>query len=89
MIFLRAAQEALANIRKHASASHVRIEYAGGQIAITDDGCGFDPAAVREGYGLPGLRNRASAYGGRATVESKPGAGTTVRVTVPVTVPVD
>jgi signal transduction histidine kinase len=83
VIFLRAAQEALANIRKHASASHIRIEYAGGQIAIIDDGCGFDPAAVREGYGLPGLRNRASAYGGTATVESAPGAGTTVRVTVP------
>ncbi len=83
VILLRAAQEALANIRKHASASHIRIEYTEGQIAIVDDGCGFDPAAIREGYGLPGLRNRASAYGGTATVESTPGAGTTVRVTVP------
>jgi signal transduction histidine kinase len=83
VIFLRAAQEALANIRKHASASQIRIEYTEGQIAIIDDGCGFDPSAVHEGYGLPGLRNRAAAYGGTASVASEPGAGTTVRVTLP------
>jgi signal transduction histidine kinase len=83
VIFLRAAQEALANVRKHASAAHIRIEYTEGQIAIIDDGCGFDPATAREGYGLPGLRNRAAAYGGTATVSSVPGAGTTVRVTLP------
>ena len=83
VIFLRAAQEALANARKHASAAHIRIEYSEGQIAIIDDGCGFDPSAVREGYGLPGLRNRAAAYGGTASVSSAPGAGTTVRVTLP------
>jgi signal transduction histidine kinase len=83
VVLLRAAQEALANVRKHADASQVRIEYTGGQIAIIDDGRGFDPARVREGYGLPGLRNRAAAYGGTATVESTPGAGTTVRVSLP------
>src|SRR5690349_7428557 len=83
VVLLRAAQEALTNVRKHADASQVRIEYTGGQIAIVDDGRGFDPARVREGYGLPGLRNRAAAYGGTATVESAPGAGTTVRVSLP------
>jgi signal transduction histidine kinase len=70
-------------VTKHASASHIRIEYTAGQIAIVDDGCGFDPSAVREGYGLPGLRNRAASYGGTVIVSSAPGAGTTVRVTLP------
>ncbi len=83
VVLLRAAQEALTNIRRHADATKIRIEYVGGEITIIDDGRGFDPSTVQEGYGLPGLRNRAAAYGGTATVQSKPGTGTTVRVSLP------
>jgi signal transduction histidine kinase len=86
-VLLRATQEALTNVKRHAAASSVRIELsrADGQaaVAIVDDGRGFDPASAVEGYGLPGLRDRATAYGGTCTVRSAPGAGTTVRVSLP------
>ena len=50
---------------------------------VTDDGQGFDPATVRGGYGLLGMRTRASSFGGTCTVRSAPGQGTTVRVELP------
>ena len=54
-------------------------------LIIEDDGCGFDPdeALQRERLGLLGIRERAEMLGGTLTVESKPGAGTTVYVDVP------
>ncbi len=87
VVLLRAAQEALANCTKHADATtiHIELSYADGQYAVevTDDGRGFDPAAVTEGYGLPGMRARAAASGGTCSVRSTPGGGTTVRVVLP------
>jgi signal transduction histidine kinase len=50
---------------------------------VADDGLGFDPSSVREGVGLAGMRERASALGGRLELESGPGEGTSVRVEVP------
>ncbi|MER5789567.1 sensor histidine kinase [Streptomyces sp. NPDC001980] len=84
---LRTAQEALANVGKHADATSVRIELCHEKglttLAVTDDGQGFDPAAVRAGYGLLGIRTRAAGLGGTSTVRSAPGQGTTVRVELP------
>ncbi len=84
---LRTAQEALANVGKYAGATTVRIdlrcENGLTTLAVTDDGRGFDPAAVRGGYGLPGIRTRATSLGGTCTVRSTPGQGTTVRVELP------
>ncbi|MET9869609.1 ATP-binding protein, partial [Streptomyces sp. NPDC006386] len=54
------------------------------ESCIRDDGCGFDPAAVRGGYGLAGLRARAVEVGGTAEVRSAPGDGTAVTVRLPV-----
>jgi signal transduction histidine kinase len=86
---LRTAQEALANVGKHAAATAVRMELRHDSglmaLAVTDDGQGFDPAAVRGGYGLLGMRTRASSLGGTCTVRSAPGQGTTVRVELPPT----
>jgi signal transduction histidine kinase len=49
-----------------------------------DDGVGFEPALRGgDGYGLPGMRERAERLGGTLTVESAAGAGTRVRVEVP------
>jgi signal transduction histidine kinase len=64
----------------------VRLGYAEGTLTLSvrDDGCGFDPAAVRTGYGLAGLRARAAEVGGTAAVRSAPGDGTTVTVRLPV-----
>ncbi|MCQ9179365.1 sensor histidine kinase [Streptomyces sp. IBSBF 2953] len=84
---LRTAQEGLANVAKHAAATTVRIELRQEPdlmaLAVTDDGQGFDPATVRGGYGLLGMRTRASGLGGTCTVRSAPGQGTTVRVELP------
>lgn len=89
VVVLRSCQEALANARKHAGSSAavaVALAYADDSLAVSvrDDGCGFDPAAPVDGYGLAGLRARAAEVGGTAQVRSTPGTGTTVRVCLPV-----
>jgi signal transduction histidine kinase len=87
VVLLRAAQEALSNVGRHAAASAVRIELsqqAGtATVAVIDDGRGFDPQAISGGYGLLGLHRRATAFGGTCSVRSSPDAGTTVRVELP------
>ncbi|MHA6616267.1 GAF domain-containing sensor histidine kinase [Pseudonocardia sp. DLS-67] len=90
----RIAQECLQNIAKHARASSatLRFDVADGaaQLEVTDDGIGFDTASVTtgsdpdgRGYGLQSMVERAELVGGRLHVRSRPGAGTTVTVTVP------
>lgn len=87
---VRIVQEALANVHKHARATRVRVtltEEDGQQVlAVTDDGCGFDPHAVaaRNRYGLHTMRERAAACGGVCTITSRRGEGTCVTVRVPV-----
>jgi signal transduction histidine kinase len=91
MLLYRSAQEALANVRKHADASQVRVELSenggGWQIAVRDNGVGFDPAEgmkVREGHlGLPSMRERLQLAGGSLEVRSRPGEGATVEIRVP------
>ncbi|MEV0447459.1 sensor histidine kinase [Streptomyces sp. NPDC050600] len=88
---LRIAQSALANTVRHASASRAEItlSFMGGSVAldVVDDGAGFEPGAVRPssegGFGLPAMRSRAESLGGAFTVESAPGQGTAVAVTLP------
>jgi PAS domain S-box-containing protein len=85
----RIIQEALTNIRKHASARSARVVFAldGGQveIMIEDDGHGFDPADIgdKQGFGLRAMAGRAEAVRARFEVKSTPGNGTQVRVWVP------
>jgi signal transduction histidine kinase len=87
VVLLRVCQEALANVRKHAHARRmvVRLRYGDGLagLDVTDDGCGFDPAAVEGGYGLRGMRARVDQEGGHLEVRSVPGTGTTVSAEVP------
>ncbi|HEY3766134.1 MAG TPA: PAS domain-containing protein [Gaiellales bacterium] len=90
----RTAQEALANVRKHASPSVISVAIAerGGRIVadIEDDGCGFDVADARSRpsaalhLGLDSMVERIRAAGGEVTLDSAPGAGTRVRFSVPV-----
>jgi signal transduction histidine kinase len=86
VVLLRAAQEGLANVRKHAKARRVRVclAYAPESVCleIRDDGVGFAPEAAR-GFGLHGMRDRVGQVGGSLDVRSEPGAGTAVRVEVP------
>lgn len=89
---LRIAQEALANVRKHAHAHRVRLTLSylddATLLDVRDDGIGFDPAAPARdgpggGFGLTGMRERLAACGGTLTVESAPGQGTTVAAALP------
>ena len=88
---LRIIQEALSNVRKHARAKKAEVIFAVSdsrmQVAINDDGQGFDPAAVgirqAEGFGLQAMRERAEALGGMLDVISQPGQGTRVTLQVP------
>jgi len=95
-VVFRALQEALHNVRKHAHASRVRVEvHAGPDALVTavlaDDGIGFDmdevlPQALAGGHlGLHSLLERVDLAGGSIDLDSRPGAGTRVTVSVPVT----
>ena len=83
----RVAQESLTNAMKHSSAGRVtlRVTERGELVTlrVEDDGRGFDQAEISGGFGLVGMHDRASLVGGSVTVESEPGAGTTVRAEVP------
>jgi signal transduction histidine kinase len=88
----RIVQECLTNIAKHARASRVGVALSArrGQLhlSIEDDGLGFDPDTLRGGrLGLVGMAERVAALRGRFEVESAPGQGTTVLVTLPLPLP--
>ncbi|WP_030455540.1 sensor histidine kinase [Herbidospora cretacea] len=86
VVLIRTTQEALANIRKHAGASSVRVVVGYGRndvtLTVADDGVGFDPA-TGAGFGLRGMRARIEQQGGRLDVVSAPGEGASVHVTLP------
>jgi PAS domain S-box-containing protein len=85
----RLVQEALTNVRRHAEASHVRVELGldGGlaYVEVSDDGCGFDSEKATTGIGRQSMRHRALELGGEFSVQSAPGEGTRVRFSIPVT----
>jgi signal transduction histidine kinase len=83
-----AVTEAVTNAAKHANASRVTVfatsDIHGIVVSVTDDGKGFDPAAVPAGGGLDqSLRARMRNAGGEARIKSSPGHGTTVELWVP------
>jgi PAS domain S-box-containing protein len=86
---LRVLQEALVNVRRHSCARCVEIVLSAGhrrvRAEVADDGVGFDPASVREGVGLSGMRERVSALGGRLEIVSTPDQRTSVKVEMPST----
>jgi two-component system NarL family sensor kinase len=84
----RIAGEALTNVRKHAGAREVSVRLDSGRgrvrLTVADAGAGFRMrGARRRGFGLVGIEDRARQVGGRATVRSAPGQGTTITVTIP------
>ncbi|MEU8656401.1 sensor histidine kinase [Actinoplanes philippinensis] len=86
VVLLRAAQEALTNARRHAGAREVALllAYAPASVrlVVRDDGRGFPPGAA-EGFGLSGMRTRASQVDGALTVRSDPDTGTTIELEIP------
>lgn len=85
---LRIVQEALANVRKHADATLVRVEVKetvdGLELRVTDNGRGFATDQVgRAGYGLSSMEQRAAIIGGSLTIDSREQDGTRVLVQMP------
>jgi signal transduction histidine kinase len=88
---LRIAQEAMANARKHADATVVRVEVGVtdhvARLKVSDNGSGFDPALARtSSYGLRSMRERAELIGGRLEVDTGPRDGTRITVELPLQV---
>jgi signal transduction histidine kinase len=85
VVFLRVAQEALANVGKHSRAKHVTMTMTYGvpqtSLEVRDDGVGLRSEV--SGFGLAGMRQRVEEAGGQLCVEATPGGGTTVRVVLP------
>ncbi len=88
----RLVQECLGNIQKHAEASEVDVRLQttdrGLEVTVRDDGNGFDPAevisdATEQGMGLSNMRERAEILNARLSVESRPGNGCHIRLSIP------
>ena len=90
---LRIASGAISNAVRHAQATRLRLDLCYEPDAITlrviDDGCGFSPDTTLHivgHWGLATMRERAEQLGGRLTIQSRPGRGTTIEVVAPLTI---
>jgi signal transduction histidine kinase len=86
-VVLRVVQEAVGNVRRHAGARRIDVKLdvdgdANLVLTVTDDGGGFDPTAVVHERGIAAMRSFAALIEAGLTVDSRPGAGTTVRLHV-------
>jgi signal transduction histidine kinase len=84
---LRVAQEALANVARHARAANVRVSLDSSQdlirLRVSDDGAGFDPNQAPRGLGIANMRTRAEEFGGTFELASRPGGGTSLTFSIP------
>lgn len=83
----RVAQEALANVGRHARATHVSVTLDSTplsiQLRVADDGVGFDTEQPAAGMGLTNMRARVEPFGGTVVVTTAPGKGTQLRASLP------
>lgn len=83
----RLVQEALNNAAHHGQTDQAKVEVVESgeklRLRVSDQGCGFDPGARTEGFGLIGMRERVTLAGGTLDLESTPGAGTTIVAVLP------
>lgn len=87
-----AAGEAITNAAKHAESDNITVcvdrEHGNVSVTVNDDGIGFDPLTITEGIGLSSsIRSRLLEIGGEADIDSRPGRGTEVVMTLPDTPP--
>jgi signal transduction histidine kinase len=84
---LRVAQEALANVARHARAANVGVSLGSVhslvRLSISDDGAGFDPNQAPRRMGIANMRARAEEFGGTFELASQPGSGTSVTFSIP------
>ncbi|WP_406638888.1 sensor histidine kinase [Amycolatopsis sp. WGS_07] len=87
VVLLRAAQEALSNVRKHSGATLVRVRLSAVdgaiRLRVEDNGCGFTPDSDGAGFGLRGMRSRAEQVGGTLEVRTGENGGTELELEVP------
>jgi two-component system sensor histidine kinase UhpB len=87
LVVYRVAQEALANAARHSGAKRIEVSLRrsgqGVELKVSDDGRGFAFEQSESGLGIGGMRERALLIGAELTIESRPGRGTTVRLSVP------
>jgi two-component system, NarL family, sensor histidine kinase UhpB len=87
LVVYRVAQEALTNAARHSEAKRIAVSLrrsAGGvELEVADDGRGFAFEQSERGLGIGGMRERALLIGAELTIESRPGHGTTVHLSVP------
>jgi len=85
---LRISQEAMHNINKYAQAKNVNITFSFMEdifvMDIADDGMGFEPSNIKNGFGMKTMRDRAEELSGSFTIESERGAGTAIAVSIPI-----
>ncbi|MDF0716154.1 sensor histidine kinase [Muricauda sp. 334s03] len=86
----RIIQESLKNCVKHAKSKHISISFQSMEdnklkLTITDDGVGFDMNKKRKGIGLKNIISRCKKIKGTLDIDSEPGKGTTIKITMPVT----
>jgi signal transduction histidine kinase len=88
-VLYRVAQEAITNALRHSGSPDVTVRLAarrrGVVLEVRDRGTGFDPDRTGGGLGLESMRERAASAGGVLAISARPGNGTTVRLTVPLT----
>jgi two-component system sensor histidine kinase UhpB len=87
LVFYRVAQEALSNAGRHSGARRIDVSLrngrgSGAELEVADDGRGFAFEESERGLGIAGMRERALLIGADLTIESRPGVGTTVRLSV-------
>jgi signal transduction histidine kinase len=86
--FYRLVQEVLNNAVKHSEASAVEVTVVMDEDSIRaivkDNGKGFDPKEKKEGYGMRSLNERVKILGGTYQIESAPGAGTIIKINIPI-----
>ena len=87
LVVYRVAQEALANVTRHAGTREASLSLGRRngtlELVVSDLGVGFERASVTAGQGIRGMRERALTIGARLDIASAPGAGTKVRLTLP------
>jgi signal transduction histidine kinase len=88
IVLFRVVQEALSNVRRHSGAATVKVSLRSTDtfvgVTVADNGFGFDPQQRgQERLGLAGISERVRLLGGAVEIETSPGAGTTVRATLP------
>jgi signal transduction histidine kinase len=87
----RVVQEALTNCAKHSAATEIQVKVVRGRtrldVSVRDNGVGMASTTNHKGLGLTGIKERVKDINGAASIETRPGGGTVVHITLPVPPP--